>query len=255
MISNPVGEFVLGKALSSANNTAATVAKRTLQHNAPTYSNQLIMESWKNYNALHEFSAAAEESILDFVRLSHHLNHDEKLAGYKSIIRSEFFKPPSSTVFPATKTNNNSPSLADRIELSFYLKLILETDHLVTLRRWKGHHRTVRVGSTPITTRPSSAHYPSTHGRRGSGNAAIFDRTKVEFGDVGQIILDRVNKLYQKTFTKKSAFVDSLFFGETMNQNALKRAEEALIELGGDSNLTSQNSGGRTYLITDSLVA
>jgi len=72
----------------------------------------------------------------------------------------------------------------------------------------------------------------------------------VEYGSVGQVIIEEVNHLYKKVFQDKyGAFAKSFLLGERMDHGLLKKAEDGLVKLEEFSNFYAQNSGARQFVV------
>jgi len=128
---NPAAQFTLGKALAASKAYAIKALGDNLK-SSTSYSHRLattLEEPFLLNQFMKDHVIRSQTAVLDFIGLVREdiISDEDKLAGYESICNNQFFYAPTSSIYP------HVGPCADRIALAFYLKLILDTDYLVTL--------------------------------------------------------------------------------------------------------------------------
>ena len=140
-------------------------------------------------------------------------DNEKKKKLFTLLKESHYCFPPSTQLYKA--------DLNLYIELSFYMILIMNTDHLVTEKYSMG--KKVYYKSDSINESVNSKKYPKTT-CSSTYTGAITSR--ISYDRIGQDIIDRINEVYKTLFHKK--FIDSDYFGEHTNAKILFKAEDTL---------------------------
>lgn len=136
---------------------------------------------------------------------------DEKARAYRTLMAAPIANSPS------TRSSRTAASLAELIELTFYLSAMLETDSLVS---WPasyagggtaGAMATVRrATSVPITQRPGETSYPRPDVPRTSALGHTPAHQSIAITRAGSEVQAQTNKLSMKVFNKP-VYGSSLF--------------------------------------------
>jgi len=113
--------------------------------------------------------------------------------------------------------------LAKKIELGFYMKMLLESDFT---QFEQGHGYAANKKS--INESPNSAKYPI--GGKG------LHTTSVNYGPIGDAAGKKMNKLYNHVMKTTSGIIEDTAFGQRGNREVLKKAEAMLDKVGTDTN-------------------
>jgi hypothetical protein len=144
---------------------------------------------------------------------------------------------------PPVRIDENK--VAIEIELTFFMKYILDLDYLVT-GHWEETGRGINMkevidSRTPINIDPTDrSKYPN--GRKYYTQGLNFQ--KIEYKLIGDIIANRINKLHKAIFKYDFLKVTSGFLGtsvEATSLSILQRAQNTLKNL-GNNNLTAISS-------------
>ena len=149
-----------------------------------------------------------------------------KDAVYKALYKAPIITPPKAPI--------DVDRLSDKLELCFYMNLILDSDSLVTTdsQFLLGAETPPNSPSKPIPQMPSAPDYPrSTQGKMsgftmGSSQSVVYDRP-------GSTIRRRIDELHQKVFRTKFYQGENLF-GEVRPPEMAKElllAEDVLNKL------------------------
>jgi hypothetical protein len=147
----------------------------------------------------------------------------EKERLFDTVARSHFCKPPLQKVLPENYYR--------WIELTFYLKLVINSDWLI---QYRDNVYGFRSGyrKTPIHAAPGERVYPTDSIRYKRG---FYTRstTRVEYDDIGQQYIDRMNTLYAELFPGEySPLIDSRMLGKTASAPILEKAYRTLKKIG-----------------------
>lgn len=159
------------------------------------------------------------------------LGDKEKAAAYAPLMAAPLYNSPTQRASPSRA------SLAELIELSFYLSAVLETDSLITWPPSYGADEfgrsitTEKAKSVPITQRPGEAGYPAPKLPRSTYGTPY---QTVGIDRAGGKVQARTNELCKKVFNKE--LYSSTFFGlggpaDTKKRIELKQADAFLVSL------------------------
>jgi len=124
------------------------------------------------------------------------------------------------------------------MELSFYLKMVLNSDYLFYQEPGGTMYQN-------ISALPSNSTYPSHHARGTDG------RTTVLFKDIGDTIVKRINELYKSPFVVNAGgnshnLVHDGFFYNGTTYQGIKQVETVLDQLGNFSAQIANSSAKRS---------
>lgn len=230
---NKTAEFIIGESWIKGGDFIGKELRESFAENPSNFKTVNSMDdSFDIYLALQLFlktcrlhlekSTKALDSIKDV---------SEKKRLFQMIKNSPMCKPPSKSYFPETG------HFAELIELSFYMKFILNTDHLVTREYiYVGvgtrpiHHLGQKTENIDIT--PENKNYPKGFSSGYTKNYSTVSKTVV-YDDVGQDIINRINKLYESIYKKgkENRFIDSTWFGEYTDKAILYKASRVLTDI------------------------
>jgi hypothetical protein len=224
---NKVLEFAVGKAGEEIKNIATQEVKKTLNGvymDVPVgqafiekpHTKQYIMEKFlvKNRIGIRNACKALTEA---------QISSREKERLFKDLRQSRFCNPPKQKVLPNKYYR--------WIELTFYLKMVLSSDWVVTYQdNLYGFRSSYK--RTPINAAPDSKRYPE--------NSITYKRgfctrstTRVEYDQIGQEFIDRMNDLYKELFPGDyHPLIDSRLFGERTSRQILAKAYRTLKMVG-----------------------
>ncbi|POF30480.1 hypothetical protein [Roseibium marinum] len=136
---------------------------------------------------------------------------------------SPFFHPP--------KTAINIPEKASRIELAFWMNYILGRDYMKTTTYnkrpgFRGFEKGV-VERKTIDTNPWSRSYPRPH-RTNTPEAATYH--EVKFQEIGDVVIKRINELYQGVFGGPFFLPGTDFYGNVTHET-VRCAHTAVLQL------------------------
>lgn len=223
---NKSAAFIVGAVWDQAADILTAKTKKLFEENTANFPcvNNIIQKPYEIEFALRNFVGlsllkigAVCQDILDSKKAT-----ADKKAAFIELVQSPFCNPPSSKVLP--------DNLADRIELTFYLKIILNSDWLVT------HHGSpwALVDKKPIPEVPGKG-YPKGSRENRIGSLMPPEITTVQYDRIGQDIIDRMNQLYKEFTKEKRPLIDSNRFGEIPSQEILKKADEILKKIGNQN--------------------
>jgi hypothetical protein len=139
------------------------------------------------------------------------------------VTRSRFCNPPLQKVLPKDYYR--------WIELTFYLKLVINSDWLIRYRDnlygFRGGYR-----KSPIHAAPGDKGYPTDADHYQTG---FYTRsaTRVAYDDIGQQYIDRINTLYAELFPGQyGPLIDSAMFGQRASGPILAKAYRTLKMIG-----------------------
>jgi hypothetical protein len=240
-------QFALGRLFVAGKDLAIKNAKDKINKTYKIEGNRMKDPSHL-YDVMTAFTADAAASAAAFVSDSAKLTDPyKKAAAYQSIIGSDFFLAPTKNVY-----GDHQP-LVDKIELSFYMKLILSKDQLVRLGQ----------KAKPISVSVSDKRYPKTElVRAASSNQLLHSRgsgmpilkQEVQYGQLSQTVIDRINLLTKRMPSAgNTEFIKSLWLGENMDKSILQRSEGVLRKIGNSSDIYKQG-GERARVVIDEKV-
>jgi len=217
---NPTAQFVIGALWSQGSGIISSKTKALFEPNSKNFPevSAITQKPYEIDIALNQFRLNCQVKlfrVLDDLIKSSYSDRDKAVI-FSWIKSSQFCNSPDNNQYPA--------NLADKIELSFFMKYILDTDYIAVLQKrypGKAPIPSSLKKRVPIEAIPGTKNYPEKHGPQG----------KVMYDDVGQIIVDRTNKLYKEHYKTSSLFIDSAYFGERMNAHILQKADRVLRDL------------------------
>ena len=194
---NPTAQFVIGGLWSEASSAISSKTKALFEPNPKNFPevDAIAQKPYEIEYSLKKFklncSVKLYEALKDIINSNY--SDRDKAALLSWAKYSQFCNPPDSNEYPA--------KLEDKIELSFYMKYILDTDYIHSMLPYDlpGRPQKMRIKAIPGTKA-----YPERFGPKG----------QVVYDEVGQVIIDRINKLYKEHFKYKHRFIDSDYFGE-----------------------------------------
>jgi hypothetical protein len=142
---------------------------------------------------------------------------------FNELKQSHFCNPPTQKVLPA--------KYHEWIELTFYLKLVLNSDWLEIKKRDSTGFFIAGHSRTPIDVPPDDPNYPISSFKYGQSRSTT--NTRVEYDRVGQVYIDRMNTLYRKLLPGDyNPLINSSRFGETTSKQILEKAYRTLKMIG-----------------------
>ena len=215
---NPTAQFVIGEVWSKSATAITDKAKSIFEPNAKNFPevNAIAEKPYEIEKALNKFKLNCGIKLYDVIAKLMKSNYSDrdKAILFAKAKASQFCNPPNSDQYPA--------NLADKIEFTFYMKYILDTDYLVVKKKlFDGVYQRNEV---PIQAIPGTKIYPK--------STAPWDHDgQVGYRRVGQLIIDRINELYKDHYKTKYPFIDSQSFGERTSARILQRADLVLRDL------------------------
>ena len=207
---NATAQFVIGELWSKSSDVISNKTKSIFEPNPKNFPevSSIAEKPYEIEKSLNKFKLNCGIKLYDTLKEIMHSNHSDrdKEILFSRAKNSQFCNPPDRNEYPA--------NLEDKIELSFYMKYILDTDYLIDF----GNNWNKRKSIQAI---PGTAAYPK----------HIPMRQHVCYGEVGQVIIDRINKLYKKHYKGHGRFIDSDYFGEQTDARILQRADLILRDL------------------------
>lgn len=231
--SNKTAQFIIDELWKAGGKALTDQTKRLFTEDTGRFSSagKLEQDPLDIYMSLELFhnncTAKAWQALEDVKNGS--MTASEKSDAFAKVKKSAFCNPPSTSPYA------NINAVADRIELSFYMRYILNLDHLVERVFTATPHGSGQFVASrkPITTSPSQSNYPKT---RVSGGAYVQTVVGPEYGSIGGSALARANELHKKEYNNQPFMNDDwswtyLGRGEGLNRAALQKAERVLNDL------------------------
>jgi hypothetical protein len=232
--------FIVGALWDEAQTRLTAGLKASLEPTAaqfPAINTFLQSNSDDNLpDALHQFVGEARLKLdaiavwlRDHARLidGTKLTDQQKIAILEQLRRAPFCSPPSETI--------DDGRLAERIELAFYMNMVLDSDSLVISNvTATGHSADIpwpTTQSTKITRMPSSGHYPKESRQAMRDRGQIWSsQTSIVYDKIGSKIVERMEALYPRNgFGNKFFLTDADLLGnQAPNRETLIRAEHTL---------------------------
>jgi hypothetical protein len=231
---NKTAKFIVGAVWDQAAGMLTSQTKTLFQQNAANFPcvNNLVQKPFEIEAALTSFvdSAYLKVNAVCEDILASNKAAPEKEVVFKKLAQSPFCNPPNSCPLPR--------DLADRIELTFYMKLILNSDWLVKKLLVPTNTQGspwVTVDKKPISQVPGEKDYPKLSHKKGDSLLTPREMTTVEYDRIGQDIIDRMNQLCKNIVREKYPVIDSRMFGEFTSEKTLKKADEILKKIGAQN--------------------
>jgi hypothetical protein len=223
---NKTAEFIIGGVWDKGSSLLGKKIENSFQENASNFPaiESIVKKPYEIDSALEQFKLNCEIQYYETLNALLNIKDDDiKSNLFELIKKSPMCSPPNRKYYPE--------NLEDYIELSFYMRFILNTDHLVTgmfvaSMGMMGGGGYIKTGSKAIEATPDQKNYP-TNTSKSYGFGSV-ETTSVEYDSVGQDIINRTNELYKKIYKGDKPFIDSKWFGETMDKNTLFRATQVL---------------------------
>jgi len=222
---SPVTQFLLGQTTDKIAAWAKGEVHSSIMQVA-TLGNQVLLDNpaqVKNaLNSLYTKSESTARAAFRQLAKKEHTSRDSynRQRILQDIINSPFCRSPKTPVWPDVKI------LRDKIELSFYLKLVLLSGYKHTFVPKGGSY------DEPIKVLPSNKSFPPKYKNNG------YSWTSVEFRDIGDNISKKINSLYassglasQPGNTSGPLVQDSWYYDGTDYQG-VKRVEKIMNQLG-----------------------
>jgi hypothetical protein len=229
--SNKTASFALGQVWDGAGGVLSDKLKSSLAETGgnfpslPSFAQQPLNLQNKLEQWVRDAYAKVQEAEEEISKVS---SEAQKTTGMTGLLASPFFRT-------APKKAINEDVLAVEMELTMFLKYLLERDFYVTTTTIaSGTGGAARLSSrTAINELPASGKYP-TRVTTKTGNY-MFETKEVEYDDVGDLIKDRVDTLCKSRFHDDFFLVDYGYVWdskESLNRQTLLRAEWRLKMLG-----------------------
>jgi hypothetical protein len=235
---NKTAEFIIGEVWDKSSSLLGNQVKNAFQENASNFTSidSIIKKPYEVQAALELFQLNCQIAYYEALKaLLGNTSDSTKSLVFDVIKKSPMCCPPDRKYYPE--------NYEDYIELGFYMRLVLNTDQLVTRMLFPssvGVAQWAKVGSKTINTTPDKADYPTSTTKLGFLSSEM---TSVEYDRVGQYIIDRINILYKRVLNDSKPFIDSNWFGEQTNKNVLFKATQVLNHLGTlNSHMIQQQS-------------
>lgn len=228
---HPTGQFLLGQAWDTGKKWLSDKTKTLFMNANNNGPNKLLEQSapampHKVAAALNQFhldcSAAILASSIDIAKNKNIKDHSIQFF-LKSMKNSAFFKPPIKRAFDV--------NLAEKIEFSFYLQMIMNSDNWVTTNQRGGVRRAQNINELPLD--PDNLHkrnpkYPS---RSNPGDYSRRARAVVDFGPLGESVAKRINQLYETLKLGNQALIPKDAWHEAFNHSGYgDRADPKILE-------------------------
>jgi hypothetical protein len=207
---NKTASFIGGKVWdaveSGATDYASSRIKESMRQSSSSFPsiNQYADNPEDLKDALMMFIGECQTKLHDmaaFIRDNTALKDDAKIAAVKLLGMSPFFKPATRSVDPG--------DMDQEIELSFYCKMVLDTDVLLSdYQKKPNYEERGRAGwritghyyapgkRNPIDELPSSTNYP----KPSTSTVSTPGYQSIEYKKVGDKFVDKLNGLYKKKF-------------------------------------------------------
>jgi len=236
---NPAMQFILNQSTSDTSKwltgkttKAITEVDNWAKEAKPTKPNELKEAMRTMYNRAENALRNAFTDILEAKAL---VTPEEKKVALKTILASAFCRAPKGNVYP------KQDILAKKIELTFYLKMIIQSDYTQKALSTPGTGGIPAPGKRIlIATSAQSATYPTNTRTRHAGG--FFTETNsVGYEDLGDNITKRINELYKDKNIWSGADGSDLIedrywpWSDRSDKSANARAERVLDQINMDN--------------------
>ena len=246
-LENKVLEFAVGKAGAEIQMIATSEAKKIFTNE---YIGASVKQSWiekphtKQY-IMTQFILRNRRQLREACNTlaKSPISAQKKEALFNAIKQSHFCNPPKQNVI------KDIAKYAELIELTFYLKMILDSDYLAhQIRVFNDLPRDqwVTLRKDAISQIPGQTNYPKDSFKRG-GLIQHAEQTIVKYREIGQEYIDRMNYLFSTHIPgqQKSKLIESRMLGERTSKPILIRAYNTLKIMGNmNKNLIFNPNGG-----------
>lgn len=224
---NEVATFLVGQAWDDVGMFLGNAVKESLK---PEKSHLPALTDLGNAqdpdavkDAMKQFVRLSKIRIADVARSMLYrstASDEQKLNTISKLRRAPFCRPP--------RRLPQDEKRSKRIELAFFMTLLLDTDKLVT---WGGSSywggQPSRRGSSSIDVSPTSRNYPAAGSK--------YTGTSVEYDRIGQVVAERIDEVHRECGFGGPFFrsrTEALFGEHRPDRRLLTRAEQTLQELG-----------------------
>lgn len=244
---NKTAQFAIGQLWDKAGSHISAELKNSLTENSGNFVSlgQFTQEPQNLQNHLEKWVRDAYARVMqageEFIRGSQN-------ASLQQLVTAPFFTQ-------APTQAKNEGEMAKDIELSFFMKLILELDRLQKgyYKKHRGARVRVVTSRSEIDKLPSDESYPASKshtvpGHKPTGARRRVEKStpdvtyfeRVEYKSIGKLIAERINALYKHRFSEDffkihelPGWVEFLGGGNVGTGKAtLEKAEQTLKELG-----------------------
>lgn len=226
--------FAVGNFLDSAKGELKSKAEQIAAGYAQTVTSTITPEPLVQFLQMDSIMRANVNCAIRMAQMieqNSSLSDKDKTAAYAPLKAAPLYTSPTARNSPS------SASLAELIELTFYLSAVLETDSLITWPASYGsdpYGRSITSGkakSAPITQRPGEKDYPNPKLPRSTYGVPY---QTIGISRAGGKVQDRTNELCKKVFNKE--LYSSTFFGlggppDTEKRTEMKQADAFLVSL------------------------
>lgn len=218
--------IVVGKAWDMMQSSLSSRVKNTFVENAANFgaasSSKVLEDPLKLYINLQGFFSDCKIKLIDSLeelRNSTKLDKSQKQAIFNEIKRSAFCNPPDQNVY-AGKGN-----LAENIELSFYLRMVMDTDYEVRMvdNECPSSCHGQAASRVSINVPTTSAQYP---------RGGFMANSHPEYETIGSVIVDRINYLYKKFDKNHHGLLDPSMISSRTSFAIVQNAEKTQAKLG-----------------------
>lgn len=228
--SNKTAQFALGKVWDEAESLIGNQLKSSFTENANNFPSlaKFVQEPQNVQNSLEMWVRDAYDRVMragNKINQNFSSDSDRKKQALQKLMSSQFF-----ISAPAQRINEQAISID--IELTFFMKLVLDLDYLVA-GYWEETGRGVNMkkvitSRTPIQKDPTSREYPNTSKYYTHGT----NFETIEYKQIGDIIAKRINELHKSRFNSNFFGVSENWLGmekiEKVSHSALQRAQTTL---------------------------
>jgi hypothetical protein len=224
LATNKTANFVAGQVWDAAEKRATDYLggklKDSLAQNPAAYPSvdKFVQDPGKIRNALDTFILEAKTKCHDIaaaIRDNPAMTDDNKIAEVDKLRKSKIFNPPGKTI--------DNGGLAEDIELSFYMYMVMESDYQTSseiyyVRSHDGlggaREPRIKTHKHPVPQSVYAKDYPND------------PKDPVKFNKIGGVIKDRMNGLYRRK-------IGGEFMNGSLDKTHLYRAEQTLDLLAG----------------------
>jgi len=206
LATNKTAGFIAGKVWDEAEKRATDFVsgevQKGMEQNAGNFPSTQKIGAVKMSTSLEDFVLEAKvkaAAVAKGIRDNPKIKNDDKIAQVSKLKQSKFWNPPQKSV--------DNGSLADEIELAFYMNMVMNTDYLVSYETYYvsvsdglGHGREGRIRNyqkKEITESARDKKYPMDY---------RSERGTIDYERIGDEIRKRMNELYKAKFKEK--FID-----------------------------------------------
>ncbi|MES2056066.1 MAG: hypothetical protein V4564_09020 [Pseudomonadota bacterium] len=232
--------FAAGKFVDMAKGGLKKKAEKIATDHLQSVSSIISPEPLVQYLQMDSFMRA---NVNCAIRMAQAVEEDSSASAQEKAEAYDMLKAAPIYSSPTSRSTPSKATLAELIELTFYLSEMLETDTLVS---WPASYAQAgeggqfdnarRATSVPISQNPGARDYPRPATPRPSYTGYTPAHQSIAISRAGGDIQDRTNELCKKVFDK--SIYSSTFFGmggpaDTLKPAELRQAEVFLNKLSG----------------------